>query len=392
MYDYLNITGSGLIFFLLGLFIALKLTDNSVDFKLKLYLFHTLFSVFYCFYTVYGGKSADALTYYANNNFALAIGTASIFSLTFLLKTSFSASYLDLFLLYQIAGFVGILLLYDLVREIIESISFSESKIRYFIFFLPGLHFWTSSIGKDSIIFLGIVVCIWSLYSFNQRMFHFLWGFAIVFIIRPHVGGIIVLALLLSIAFDSKSSAFRKFLGLATVSILLIVLLPYVSDFTGLDAVEEVDEYIAKRQGYNTGGGGGVDISELPFLLQFATYLYRPLFFDAKDIMGLIVSFENLLLVSQSLKVVRGNWLRIVSKVDIPRIFLNFNFFYFLMATSIFAMTTSNSGIAIRQKTMVLPSLIVMIFVTYAYSLSPPPLPILPPYRGNINSSESEDI
>ena len=66
-------------------------------------------------------------------------------------------------------------------------------------------------------------------------------------------------------------------------------------DYVGLQGADtaSVESYIEKRQASNLEGGSSVDISEYSFPLQFFTYMYRPLFFDAQTIIALVVSAEN---------------------------------------------------------------------------------------------------
>jgi hypothetical protein len=310
MENYLSITLSGLLFFLMGLLIAFKLTSIPIGLKLKLYFWHSFFSFLYAFYTVVGTKSADSIYYYRDGELKAGLSTSFILSLTYSLKNLFFASYLDLFLLYQIAGFVGILLLYDVVKDYIDK----KSRFQKLLFFIPGIHFWTSALGKDSLVFLGIVMVLWSANHLSSRYIQLLCGFVLTFLIRPHIAGILVLSGLLSIVMASNVSIPKKTVAFTFMLLLAAAIIPQINEFTGLDSFDSADEYISKRQGYNMDSGGGINISEMPFAMQFLTYLYRPLFFEVQDILGLIVSFENLILIFQSLELlsVKKPWFFLV--------------------------------------------------------------------------------
>ncbi len=57
-----------------------------------------------------------------------------------------------------------------------------------FAVFLPGLSFWTSALGKDSLIFLGISMVVYAGINFRKRWLCALLGIALTFTIRPHIG------------------------------------------------------------------------------------------------------------------------------------------------------------------------------------------------------------
>jgi hypothetical protein len=104
-----------------------------------------------------------------------------------------------------------------------------------------------------------------------------------------------------------------------------------------------------------------VDISEYGFPTQLFTYMFRPLFVDARGTLGWIVSFENLFYLAGCVyyapHVARALW------TGYGGFFVRFNFFFWVLAASILAVTTSNLGVAIRQKTMILPSLLLLLLL-----------------------------
>jgi len=143
--------------------------------------------------------------------------------------------------------------------------------------------------------------------------------------------------------------------------VALVAAMPQLQQFLALDTfdAESVAEYVQRRQEYNLGGGSSLDLSEYPFPIQFFTYMYRPLFFDANGILGLIVSIENLIYLIATLICI-PRLVRLLSGTE-NAFFWRLNFFFWTLSTAVLATTTANLGIAMRQKTMVLPSLLVLV-------------------------------
>ena len=95
--------------------------------------------------------------------------------------------------------------------------------------------------------------------------------------------------------------------------------------------------------------------------LRLFTYMFRPLFFDANNIFGIISSIDNLILISIfSYPILRIIFLSKLKKLELKP----FNLFLLLYSSLTWfflASTTSNLGIALRHKLMFLPALIIVI-------------------------------
>lgn len=130
-----------------------------------LFHYHTAASVLYWLYS--SSEGAGAVSYYAapyDPTAEIKAGTHFVTWLTVGLRDLLGASYLDLFMLYHIAGYIGVVLLYQLCRKTVLrnlDLDTPPSPLVYLAVFLPGLHVWTSAIGKDSLVFLGISCFLW---------------------------------------------------------------------------------------------------------------------------------------------------------------------------------------------------------------------------------------
>ena len=151
----------------------------------------------------------------------------------------------------------------------------------------------------------------------------------------------------------------RVFLGGGAL-VSALILLPLAMDYSGLgsgaDSADVVD-YVEQRQGYNMQGGGAVDISAMSLPLQMFTYLFRPLPFEAHSLTSLAVSIENVALMAFLILAIgqRIKGRKLTSHID----------WVFLAVFSVsmwvvLASTTANLGIAVRQKWMFMPMIILL--------------------------------
>ena len=130
--------------------------------------------------------------------------------------------------------------------------------------------------------------------------------------------------------------------------------------FLRFDYIQEAGilEKINLYQELTSGGNFSVDISSLSFPLKIFTFMYRPLFIDARNLFGYIMSVENLILLGISFypifKIIKTLKLK-KSKLDLTIIFITI----FLTITWIFySQTISNLGTANRYKLVLTPPLI----------------------------------
>ena len=368
-------TASGLLFLLIGLAITGAFSSrrflSSRLLPWLLFFYHLFFSLIYWRYSL--ANPADSHIYYNSigQHAPFDVSTAFIKWIMSRLDFFFSASYLDYFLLFQLFGFVGFCLLYNAIAEVIShDHSKNAKRLLNIIIFLPNLHFWTSAIGKDSLIFFGITLSIWSLMKYRTRMAGLIAGLIITYFVRPHVAGFFMASILLALLWGMGLTLRWRIAGTIAITVVIFMLLPKITDFVGLETLstESVSIYLDKRQGYTFEGGSAVDIRDYNIPLKFFTFLFRPLFFDAKGTLWWMVSVENLiLLILAALTFSRKLW-PLLFKYRVS-FFMRFNFFFFLVGLTAFSLSIANMGIAIRQKTMLMPSFIIIAISVYALKL-----------------------
>lgn len=348
--------------FLLGsLFVLMTAKGLGVGFDraLILYFWHSSFCLLYAFYV--SGEGGDALMYYntsLEDDVDFSVGTAFVRYFTSFYSKTFGFDFVSVFFVFNILGSIGLL---ALDASLCHAVRFKMLIVRQlvsFLVFFPSISFWSSAIGKDAIVFMGICLALWASLDLRHRTVLMVLSVFIVFLVRPHIAGLMVVALIISFLFSSKYSLSLR-LGFASFGLVASVLaVPFILEYVGLGGLSrpaDLVEYLNRRQGYNQEGGGGLDISEMSLGMQLFTYLFRPLPFEAHGIASLMASLENLLLLALFvfcfLLFSKGE----ASSSTENRVFL---WVYALSAWIILAVTTANLGISVRQKWMFLPFII----------------------------------
>ncbi|WP_395348683.1 hypothetical protein [Variovorax sp. UC122_21] len=274
---------SSILVFFAGLVIAIWLGRK---FKLSglraaiIYFWHTLFCFVYLWFVLsYGG---DALSYFLNSTKATPISVwarpALISSPRFLSQT-FDLSLLGTFLLHNVFGSIGLLAFAGSLRHA------SLGKTKYIrrlvavIIFLPSISFWSSALGKDALAFMAAGLVLWAAIELKNRKILMGIGIAAMFLVRPHIAGFMVLALIGASVFDSRSPGWQR----ATVAIIALVvsafLIPFALNYAGVGRTSMLKGFrsmLTKRQSVNAQGDTSVDIASMSWPMKLFTYMFRP--------------------------------------------------------------------------------------------------------------------
>jgi len=280
-----------------------------------------------------------------------------------LLKSVAGGSMLDFFLLFQSFGMIGIALLMRCFFEIAEDLRQPLPFYLVALLFLPGIHFWSSALGKDAPLFMSCALCVWAMIRIERRYPAFLLALAVMGAIRPHVAGISMLALVLTLTLDSRVSFRFKvpFSMVAAVGAVAVAnMMQAAFDISAFDP-DDVTDFLASKQEYGASSALAAGVGDLPYPLRILTLLFRPLFFDASGMMGIIVSVENAVILGMSAWIIydaRTVW-KLFTKVTLFRFCTLFSLILILLLSWI----NYNVGLGLRQKMMAMPAILVL-FVT----------------------------
>ena len=338
-----------------------------------LYFYHTFFYGFYLWYVSFNPSDSKhyfgTISSHAGSWFELfGTDTNFIYFAGYPFYHLGFSTYEALMFLFSWFGFLGFIYAYLFFRE---KVSLKVKVFRYFdlltlLLFLPNMHFWTVSLAKGSTIFLGLMMFTYGISKPKKRIFLIVLGCIIIFHIRPHVFMFVAVGTAIGYMFGSdKISFWKKFMiSVAMVISLISVqdqILAVINVQNSENVVNSFEQFAEKRSENLSTSDSGVNMNSYPLPYKFFTFWFRPLFFDAGGILGLIISFENLVYLLLFLKIVKKDFLKFIKKS--PSL-VKMSLVIFL-ATS-FAMTfvMSNLGLIMRQKSMVMYYLF---FVIYYY-------------------------
>jgi hypothetical protein len=357
-------TAVGAVFLLLGISLSIvQSTSRRSWLPTWLFGYHTGFAISYWLYSL--SYNADSVAYYnGTRNFAeLTPGTPFISWLTVFLRDTTGGSYFDLFMMFHLPGYLGLVKLFDMLRPFGEQ-SARLGRLATLVLFLPGLHFWTCAIGKDSLTFLGIVTFLASVHAANRLSLGAISGLAVCALARPHIALLLGASWGLALLFASRVNILVRVATLVALGAAVALAAPWVAEYVGLEGLDAdaMDGYVESRQEMYAGKGSSVDMVDYPFPLQVFTFMFRPLFFDANGLLGIVVSAENALYLGLALWTMPRTFMTVWGGGATA--FMRMNLVFWGAGVSVLGATISNLGLAIRQKTMVLPSFLLVVMTS----------------------------
>lgn len=355
----------GLIGLLLGLLAwhvaFVHSTRTRVGVFLLAFLFHGLAALIY--YRWVQTNTADTILYYYDpyRFYGEGIGFGTHFVVYFVqfLKESIGGTYLDYFFLFQAAGFWGIAFLMRTLEEVYLELGTEQPALSYLILFLPGIHFWTSAIGKDAWLFLGSSLVVWSAMRLGTRFIPFAIGIAIMVLFRPHIALLALVALAAAVLFERRVATLPKlFLLVAAVVGAVFVVGTVESTFNlEINSAESVSDFLQKQSEITSEIEGGTAVVGASYPVRLLSLLFRPFFVDAGGAFGLISSFENAFILFMIFTIFRnfGQARTLLRRVY----FLRFAMIFAVVLALMLALVYYNVGLGLRQKMMFMPPLLV---------------------------------
>ena len=330
-------------------------------------LAHVAVAIAYWQYSL--AEKADSWLYYSDflgwAGRDWAPGTVFVIKVVQLLKDWFEGSYFEYFLFFQSFGMFGIALLIRIFDEIAQDLGARLATPALALLFLPGLHFWTSAIGKDAPLFLGIILTMWAAMRIQTRVPAFLLALLIITPIRPHISAIAGIALLGTLLFEARVRfAYKLLMGLMLLPAMALVFQAMQDslDIASLNP-DGITEFLASNRELGLRQGAGP--LELPFFLRILTLLFRPFFFDATGLLGWVASLENLILVLLFVVLARhmATVIRLAASVAYVRYCLLFSFVLILLLAAV----SFNVGLGLRQKWMAMPAILLLFMTLITY-------------------------
>ena len=292
------------------------------------------------------------------NSLPGGFGTIFVIRMTQFIRELTGATYLDMFLIFQTFGFWGLVFLMRIFEEIYSELELGQAPVTYLALLLPGLHFWTSSIGKDGALFFGASLAVWSAIHIRTRFPAFVLAVAVMLLFRPHIALVAVIALAMASTLDPRAKGYVKFLLLSGAGIGAVVVAGTVetSFNINLGSAESIGNFFARQSEVGARAEGATSATELIFPLRVISLLFRPLFFDIDGIFGQVASFENVFMIIIFGTIIRNfrTGLRLAREV----FFLRFSLIFVAALILLLSMVYYNVGLGLRQRVMFMPGLL----------------------------------
>lgn len=315
--------------------------------------------VYYLYVQTAGG---DSDLYYFDelrmHNEPFRLGTIFVVHFVQGLKGALGGTYLDYFLLFQGFGFWGIALLMRTFEELHHEFGERQDSVTYLLLFIPGLHFWTSAIGKDSLLFFGASLTTWAAVRLQRRQPAFMAGVVLMLMVRPHIAAVALLAVAVSLMFSRDTSRILRFLlvlaaGAGTVLVLGTMQSTYNIDVSN---AESVSDFFARQEVISRSASGGNTAVTGSFPFRLFSLMLRPLFLDAEGVFGMATSLENIAFVAIYLRLLWG--MRIVGSLFRSVAFARYVITFAGLLIVLLTLVYYNVGLGLRQRTMFIPAVL----------------------------------
>lgn len=336
-----------------------QLTVGRLPILALLLIIHVIASIAYYFFSQ--SNITDAGNYYFDPyNFSsqpFSVGTVAVFKTVRLLRVALGATVIDCYMIFQTIGFIGLLLLACTFFDIREKLGATKSTSYLALVFVPSASFWTSAIGKDAPMFFAVSICVWSMIEFRKRFLYFCIGLAVMVFVRAHIALIVVTAVAVSAMFDSTMKTGVK-VGLLGCSVAgLFALIGPVQNAIGVDvsSVDSITQFLDTQDAISGTVAGTTSMADASFPIKLLSLLFRPLFFDAHSIFGLVASAENVLAVVAFIYAII-HWqdvLHLARRV----MFIRFSLFFSLILLLSLSLVYYNVGLGLRERVMAYPAI-----------------------------------
>lgn len=270
---------------------------------------------------------------------------------------------------FAMFGLIGIYFFYQAVCIFLQR----ENKKIFFLFVLfPGILFWSSTLGKDPLVFLGIALYAYGVVGFFRlnRLSYLIAiaiGVILALFIRQWLGPIMLFPLFIL----SLRSIRNRALSFVFIAVTIVAVIFSLGPFMERFKVEVLQDVMLSAGGimkgyvYTPGGSTqelnvefGSAVSIIKFLPFGAfTSLFRPLPGEVMNPFGLLAGLENLLLLVLLVLAIKRTRFRELKEPLVMWAIL----FILTWALVHGIVSSANFGVAVRYKLQILPILLAVL-------------------------------
>ena len=329
-------------------------------FSLVMGLLH--FIITFASYGFILGSVADAKHYYSESMSItdwglsyLSNGTSFIIFLNYMLVQWFHLSFLGCFLVFSFISYLGCLKLFEVIIDLTDR----NYNISYLLLLLIGTHFWTVSLGKDSLMFYSMCCLCYNIY-FDKPKSHYILPLLLIGLIRLHVLIFVLVGGGVSYVFTNKKIKMQtKFIFVGLVLGALLILIPFFLKEIAVTNFSDIEGKLQNSMNANLEGGAGVDMKDSNLIVKWFSYMFRPFIFEARNPMFLVSALENLVWLYIFFIIIKGLFFD-----KIKTNYILWSYIGIILACTLpLAYTLANFGISMRQKIMIFPFFLILFFI-----------------------------
>jgi hypothetical protein len=331
---------------------------------------------------VYYVKGADASTYYsvgkqwaayfsAHGDYPIVghvWGTSFLNLVAAILINLIGPTFPTINVLFASAAFWGIYFFYAAFRE-----AFPAGRKEFgalLLFLLPSCQFWNAALGKDALMMLSIGMVS---YGFAEllsarllRGFSFMLpAMALGALTRPHVIGIVAIAIFLAYTFRKGNqgtvASLARLLGTPAMAFGVWYLVTNATQLLNVDSAAGGLERIEKLGSGTMHGGSSFGAAQsAPLKLLLSPFLmFRPFPWEIPNPLALLATVEALVILYflWRVRVPIARMLRHWSSEPFVTYVVSFGVIF----SAVFSLALSNFGLLIRQRTQFTPLLLILI-------------------------------
>jgi hypothetical protein len=368
-----------LLVFIFGINFKNKFQDlNKQDKKTlnNLFFFHVFIGVVFYFYIQTRG---DALYYWMhpkditfnelwNDILSRSYASDYIYLFNYFFSNTLNLSFFTGSMIYCMLGYIALTYFYVILKRVVPNYQFLSKltiinvPVFPFFFFFPNLHFWSSGVGKDTLLFFCIALFIYSLINIKKNLINIILSIVLSIFVRPHITLFLITGFGLGYTLSGKLKSYQKVFIVSFFIVGFGLMFNYVLSFIQLESldVNSIEAFANhKVKVLSSKSTSGVDTSSYPYPLKVLSYLYRPLFFDINNVIAIIASFENLFLLLLTLKIFKLKNIRYIKKADHM---IKGGIIFLLIGTLTFSLILGNLGIMLREKNMFTPMFLIVAY------------------------------
>ena len=368
MFEYLSFFWSLILIVFLSILLIKDFSNYSKrkGFIISGVLIIHLISTYYFYFTALE-VNKDSLRFFSNPDNLTFIDLLENFNLMKLAKSTMTFlaiilkkigfNFLSITLLSSIVGFLGF-------RKFILETDFQKidtilkKSIFYFLMFCPSFHYWTSGFSKEAFVFFLLSHLFFLKIKFAKHYIQLIFLILLIGLFRFYIALFIIIAMIIYI----KQKHFSK-KPIYDLIILMGVIFFSILSFEMFNLEEIIINFQNLKNKSDWNGTTTYPINQTNIIQRGIIVLFRPIFFDANNLKSLILSFENIFMLTIFCYIC---YLFIFSKIYFKKTYqLTVALVLFVFSFLFHSTYMYNLGLASRMKIHFLPFILYVLSIGY---------------------------